>query len=152
MYCFTSATDLYKRVVRLLHCCICTVYGCVQYIINKGRTHNTSWGPYTVARTFVFPCSKRAEPSACANGPTVQLILRNSCDLLPSIRKPNRSEAQETVVAGTSCCPALLVTVSSRHDHTYLPGKEIPVLPTDNVINKSAYSKILINLFKYLHI
>lgn len=48
-----------------------------------------SRGPCTTARTFVFPCSKRAEPSAHPNRPSRDRTLRTSFGRRPSTRSPD---------------------------------------------------------------
>eukprot|EP01139_Manchomonas_bermudensis_P024067 Amastigsp_a842004_297.p5 type:complete len:136 gc:universal Amastigsp_a842004_297:409-2(-) len=49
----------------------------------------TSRGPYTAATTFVLPCSRYAEPSACERMSIFARSLRSSSGRRPSRRRPS---------------------------------------------------------------
>ncbi len=69
-------------------------------------SNHTSCGPYTAARTFVFPCSIYAEPSAWLNTPSLHWILRSSLGLRPSTRNPS-SESKSI--------PAMICLAAEQH-------------------------------------
>lgn len=60
----------------------------LQLVINGCARELTSWGPYTVARTLVLPCSRKADPSAWWNTPSLHCSLRSSGGLRPSTLRP----------------------------------------------------------------